>query len=316
MRILFMGTPEFAVPSLNILVQNNYDICGVVTVPDKKKGRGLNLSYSDVKKFSMKHSLNILQPDNLRDPEFIKTLTDLKPDLILVVAFKILPEEVYTIPKYGSVNLHASLLPKFRGAAPINHALINGETETGVTTFFLKKKVDTGNIILQKRINIEEDDDAGTLHDKLSELGASCVLETVRVIEAGNVIPQIQNDSNASPAPKIFKENCMIDWNQNAGKIHNFIRGLSPYPAAFTFLNNRSVKIFRSALTVNPKKETPGSIVVEDKKLLVSCLDNMIEILELQTEGKKRIPASEFINGLDKSKKLFFTISDHNFNNQ
>lgn len=311
-----MGTPGFAVPSLNILVQNNYDICGVVTVPDKKKGRGLNLSYSDVKKFSMKHSLNILQPDNLRDPEFIKTLTDLKPDLILVVAFKILPEEVYTIPKYGSVNLHASLLPKFRGAAPINHALINGETETGVTTFFLKKKVDTGNIILQKRINIEEDDDAGTLHDKLSELGASCVLETVRVIEAGNVIPQIQNDSNASPAPKIFKENCMIDWNQNAGKIHNFIRGLSPYPAAFTFLNNRSVKIFRSALTGNPKKETPGSIVVEDKKLLVSCLDNMIEILELQTEGKKRIPASEFINGLDKSKKLFFTISDHNFNNQ
>ncbi|MBK7160491.1 MAG: methionyl-tRNA formyltransferase [Ignavibacteria bacterium] len=306
MRILFMGTPGFAVPSLNILVQNNYDICGVVTVPDKKKGRGLNLSYSDVKKFSMKHSLNILQPDNLRDPEFIKTLTDLKPDLILVVAFKILPEEVYTIPKYGSVNLHASLLPKFRGAAPINHALINGETESGVTTFFLKKKVDTGNIILQKRINIEEDDDAGTLHDKLSELGASCVLETVRVIEAGNVIPQIQNDSNASPAPKIFKENCIIDWNQNAGKIHNFIRGLSPYPAAFTFLNNRSVKIFRSALTGNSKKETPGSIVVEEKKLLVSCLDNMIEILELQTEGKKRIPASEFINGLDKNKIIFY----------
>ncbi|MBL0106159.1 MAG: methionyl-tRNA formyltransferase [Ignavibacteria bacterium] len=306
MRILFMGTPEFAVPSLNILVKNNYDICGVVTVPDKKKGRGLNLSNSDIKKFSMKHSLNILQPDNLRDPEFIKTLTDLKPDLILVVAFKILPEEVYTIPKYGSVNLHASLLPKFRGAAPINHALINGETETGVTTFFLKKKVDTGNIILQKKINIDKDDDAGTLHDKLSELGAESVLETVRVIEAGNVIPQVQNDSNASPAPKIFKENCIIDWNQNACKIHDFIRGLSPYPAAFTFLNNRSVKIFRSALTGNSKKETPGSIVVEEKKLLVSCLDNMIEILELQTEGKKRIPASEFINGLDKNKKLFF----------
>ena len=310
-----MGTPGFAVPSLNILVQNNYDICGVVTVPDKKKGRGLNLSNSDIKKFSMKYSLNILQPDNLRDPEFIKALTDLKPDLILVVAFKILPEEVYTIPKYGSVNLHASLLPKFRGAAPINHALINGETESGVTTFFLKKKVDTGNIILQKRIKIEEDDNAGTLHDKLSELGAECVLETVRVIEAGNVIPQIQNDSNASPAPKIFKENCMIDWNQNACKIHNFVRGLSPYPAAFTFLNNRSVKIFRSALTGNSKKETPGSIAVKDKKLLVSCLDNMIEILELQTEGKKRIPASEFINGLDKSKKLFFTNRDDIINN-
>ncbi|MBK9406319.1 MAG: methionyl-tRNA formyltransferase [Ignavibacteria bacterium] len=306
MRILFMGTPGFAVPSLNILVQNNYDICGVVTVPDKKKGRGLNLSNSDIKKFSMKHSLNILQPDNLRDPEFIKTLTDLKPDLILVVAFKILPEEVFTIPKYGSVNLHASLLPKFRGAAPINHALINGETESGVTTFFLKKKVDTGNIILQKKINIDKDDDAGTLHDKLSELGAESVLETVRLIEAGNVIPQIQNDSDASPAPKIFKENCIIDWNQNACKIHDFIRGLSPYPAAFTFLNNRSVKIFRSALTGNSKKETPGSIVVEEKKLLVSCLDNMIEILELQTEGKKSIPASEFINGLDKNKKLFF----------
>ena len=310
-----MGTPGFAVPSLNILVQNNYDICGVVTVPDKKKGRGLNLSNSDIKKFSMKYSLNILQPDNLRDPEFIKALTDLKPDLILVVAFKILPEEVYTIPKYGSVNLHASLLPKFRGAAPINHALINGETESGVTTFFLKKKVDTGNIILQKRIKIEEDDNAGTLHDKLSELGAESVLETVRLIEAGNVIPQIQNDSNASPAPKIFKENCMIDWNQNACKIHDFIRGLSPYPAAFTFLNNRSVKIFRSALTGNSKKETPGSIVVEEKKLLVSCLDNMIEILELQTEGKKRIPASEFINGLDKSVKLFFTNRDDIINN-
>ncbi|MBK8381975.1 MAG: methionyl-tRNA formyltransferase [Ignavibacteria bacterium] len=315
MRILFMGTPEFAVPSLNILVKNNYDICGVVTVPDKKKGRGLNLSNSDIKKFSMKHSLNILQPDNLRDPEFIKTLTDLKPDLILVVAFKILPEEVYTIPKYGSVNLHASLLPKFRGAAPINHALINGETESGVTTFFLKKKVDTGNIILQKKINIDKDDDAGTLHDKLSELGAESVLETVRLIEAGNVIPQIQNDSDASPAPKIFKENCIIDWNQNACKIHDFIRGLSPYPAAFTFLNNRSVKIFRSALTGNSKKETPGSIVVEEKKLLVSCLDNMIEILELQTEGKKRIPASEFINGLDKSVKLFFTVSNDTINN-
>ena len=310
-----MGTPGFAVPSLNILVQNNYDICGVVTVPDKKKGRGLNLSNSDIKKFSMKYSLNILQPDNLRDPEFIKALTDLKPDLILVVAFKILPEEVYTIPKYGSVNLHASLLPKFRGAAPINHALINGETESGVTTFFLKKKVDTGNIILQKRIKIEEDDNAGTLHDKLSELGAESVLETVRLIEAGNVIPQIQNDSNASPAPKIFKENCMIDWNQNACKIHNFVRGLSPYPAAFTFLNNRSVKIFRSALTGNSKKETPGSIAVKDKKLLVSCLDNMIEILELQTEGKKRIPASEFINGLDKSVKLFFTNRDDIINN-
>lgn len=310
-----MGTPGFAVPSLNILVQNNYDICGVVTVPDKKKGRGLNLSNSDIKKFSMKHSLNILQPDNLRDPEFIKALTDLKPDLILVVAFKILPEEVYTIPKYGSVNLHASLLPKFRGAAPINHALINGETESGVTTFFLKKKVDTGNIILQKKINIDKDDDAGTLHDKLSELGAESVLETVRLIEAGNVIPQIQNDSDASPAPKIFKENCIIDWNQNACKIHDFIRGLSPYPAAFTFLNNRSVKIFRSALTGNSKKETPGSIAVEEKKLLVSCLDNMIEILELQTEGKKRIPASEFINGLDKSVKLFFTNRDDIINN-
>lgn len=310
-----MGTPGFAVPSLNILVQNDYDICGVVTVPDKKKGRGLNLSYSDVKKFSMKHSLNILQPDNLRDPEFIKALTDLKPDLILVVAFKILPEEVYTIPKYGSVNLHASLLPKFRGAAPINHALINGETESGVTTFFLKKKVDTGNIILQKKINIDKDDDAGTLHDKLSELGAESILETVRLIEAGNVIPQIQNDSDASPAPKIFKENCIIDWNQNACKIHDFIRGLSPYPAAFTFLNNRSVKIFRSALTGNSKKETPGSIAVEEKKLLVSCLDNMIEILELQTEGKKRIPASEFINGLDKSVKLFFTNRDDIINN-
>lgn len=301
-----MGSPAFAVSSLDALVKNNYDVCGVVTVPDKQKGRGLSVSVSDVKDYAMKLGMKVLQPESLKEEGFIKTLNEMRPDLIIVVAFRILPEEVYTIPRFGSFNLHASLLPKYRGAAPINHALINGETETGVTTFFLKKKVDTGNVILQKKIKIDTDDNAGTLYDKLSALGAECVLETVRMIESGKAVPQIQNESEASPAPKIFKENCLINWDQNAGKIHNFIRGLAPYPAAFTFMNKRSVKIFSSALTGLPVTDIPGSISVTGKKLFVSCSDLLIEIIELQTEGRKRITSSEFINSLDKNKKLKF----------
>lgn len=302
-----MGTPAFAVPALDILISDKQDICAVVTAPDKKKGRGLNLSYSDVKEYSLRHNLKIFQPENLKDPEFIKSMQDLKPELIIVVAFRILPEEVYTIPSEGSVNLHASLLPKFRGAAPINHALINGEKETGVTTFFLKKKVDTGNIILQKKIVIEDQDDAGTLHDKLSQAGAECVLETVRMIESGKVTTQMQTESEASAAPKIFKEDCLIKWNQDASRIHNFIRGLSPYPAAYSYLNGKSVKIFKSSLTDIMKSVTAGTVIVKEKRLYVSCADYLLEILDLQAEGKKRISASEFINGLDKNKNLFFS---------
>lgn len=298
MKIVFMGTPEFAVPSLDILLKNNYDIVGVVTVPDKRKGRGRTMQYSDVKKFAIEKNLFLLQPEKMKDPSFVKEIENLQPDLIVIVAFRILPREIFTIPKYGSFNLHGSLLPKYRGAAPINWAIINGEKETGVTTFFLKETVDTGNIILQKKIPINDDDDAGIIHDKLSKIGAETVLETVRLIEKGNVNVTLQDNSLASPAPKIFKEDCKINWVQSSAKIYNFIRGLSPYPASFTHLDNKIVKIFKSGLTNRQVTSSPATIYIEDKKLFVNTNDYMIEILELQPEGKKRMSANDFINGI------------------
>lgn len=307
MKIIFMGTPKFAVPSLDILIKNNFDIISVVTAPDKKKGRGQIINHSEIKKFALSKNLNVLQPDNLSTPEFISNLKSLKPDLIVVVAFRILPEEIFTIPSHGSFNLHASLLPKYRGAAPVNWALINGEKQTGVTTFFLEKKVDTGNIILQKKITIDDSDNSGTLHDKLSLLGSQTVLETVMLIADGNTVTSGQDNSKSSPAPKIFKENCIISWNDESIKIHNLIRGLSPYPAAFTKLENKIIKIFNSNLTKIKSSSAPGELLINDKKLFVNTKDFLIEILELQTEGKKRISSADFINGLDKHKKFSFT---------
>lgn len=302
-----MGTPEFAVPSLQILLKNNYDVVAVVTAQDKKKGRGQIVSVSDIKKFALKNELKILQPEKLKDENFINDIRSLTPDLIIVVAFRILPEQIFTIPGYGSFNLHASLLPKYRGAAPINYALINGETETGVTTFFLKEKVDTGNIILQNKIEISGVDDAGSIHDKLSILGAETVLQTVKLIGQGNVLLKKQDESFASPAPKIFKEDCLIDWNQGSIKVNNFIRGLSPKPAAFTTLNNKSVKIYKTKLTDIPSEKTPGALTINNKQLLVSTKDNEMEILEVQLEGKNRIHASDFVNVLDRTEKYIFS---------
>jgi len=293
-----MGTPEFAVPSLDILLKNNHNIVGVVTVPDKRKGRGRTMQYSDIKKYAIENNLYLLQPDKMKDTSFVKEIENLQPGLIIIVAFRILPREIFTIPKYGSFNLHASLLPKYRGAAPINWALINGEKETGVTTFFLKETVDTGNIILQTKIPINDDDDAGIIHDKLSIIGAETVLETVRLIEKGNVKVTFQDDSLASPAPKIFKEDCIINWEQDSLKIYNFIRGLSPYPASYTYLDNKIVKIYKSKLTNMKVTSNPATIHTEDKKLFVNTNDYMIEILELQPEGKKRMSANDFINGI------------------
>ncbi|MBK8551756.1 MAG: methionyl-tRNA formyltransferase [Ignavibacteria bacterium] len=307
MKIIFMGTPEFAVPSLKILLDYNYDIAAVVTTPDKKKGRGLNISISAVKKFAVENNLIILQPESLKSDSFIMEIISLEPDLIIVVAFKILPREIFSIPKYGSFNLHASLLPKFRGAAPINWALINGETETGVTSFFLKEKVDTGNIIIQEKIKIDPEDDAETLHDKLSDKGAQVVLDTVRLIEKGNLNIAAQDDALASPAPKIFKQDCLINWDQGSVKVHNFIRGLSPYPAAFTYLGNKVVKIFKTRLSGIKANEDPGGIRIENKKLFTAANDNELEITELQIEGKKRITAVDFINGIGKDTELRFT---------
>lgn len=302
-----MGTPEFAVPSLNILLENNYEIPFVVTVPDKPKGRGLQMQFSDIKLFALKKGLNILQPELLKDEGFINEIKSVNPDLIIVVAFRILPKEVFSIPKHGSFNLHASLLPKYRGAAPINWAIINGDTETGVTTFFLKDKVDTGNIILQKSIPIDSSDNAGTLHYKLSVLGSETVLDTVKLIESGGYSLQNQDDSLATKAPKIFRNDCRINWAQSSVKIFNFIRGLSPYPAAFTSFQNKQVKIYSSNPTTVNSTDTPGKLIISGYKLFVNTLDNLLEICELQLEGKKRISSSDFINGLKIHTNLFFS---------
>jgi methionyl-tRNA formyltransferase len=305
MKIIFMGTPEFAVPSLKRLTEGN-EIIAVVTTPDKAKGRGLKIQYSDVKIFALDKDIPILQPDNLKDDNFISQIKSLNPDLIIVVAFRILPKEIFSIPKFGSFNLHASLLPKYRGAAPINWALINGENETGVTTFYLQEKVDTGNIILQEKIKIENEDDAGTIHDKLSDIGADLVIRTVKLIEQGNLNLKKQDENLTTKAPKIFKEDCIIDWNLDDKKIHNSIRGLSPYPAAYTHFDNKTVKIFKSKLTDMLSNSYPGQINIDNNNLFVNTSCNLLQIMELQLEGKKRITSSDFINGLNKSKEIKF----------
>lgn len=299
-----MGTPDFAVPSLEILISNNYSISAIVTAPDKPRGRGQQVSFTPVKECALRHSLPLLQPENLKENGFISALQKLDADLFVIVAFRILPKEVYTIPSKGSFNLHASLLPKYRGAAPINWAVINGEKESGVTTFFLQDKVDTGNMILQARVAIRDDMNAGELHDVLSDVGAEIVLQTVRLIELGKANPRPQENASATPAPKIFKETCRINWNQSSAAIHNFIRGLSPYPAAWTMLDGKQVKIFSSEKEKseirNPKLGSiPGSCTISDsgKRLFASTADGTIEILELQQEGRKKMSAEEFLRG-------------------
>ena len=296
-----MGTPEFAVPSLEILLNSHHEISLVVTVPDKPQGRGLKLRESDIKKFAIRHNLHILQPEKLKDEKFISEINSLSPELIVVVAFRILPKDVFNIPKYGSFNLHASLLPKYRGAAPINWALINGEKETGVTTFFLKEKVDTGSVIMQNPCIIEEDDDAGTLHDKLSELGAKTVMSTVNLIEMtdGNVPVYEQDEVLYTTAPKITKEFCKINWDNSINTVNNFIRGLSPYPAAYTLLNGKLIKIYKTVKVSDStyKIYQPGKIIVKNGSVFAECNDGLIEIQSLQMEGKKKLSSREFLNG-------------------
>jgi methionyl-tRNA formyltransferase len=292
-----MGTPEFAVPSLEILLRHEYPVAALVTAPDKPRGRGLEHSPTAVKKAALLHGLNVLQPENLRDPSFARLLRDLTPDLFVIVAFRILPREIFTLPPLGSFNLHASLLPKYRGAAPINWAIINGEKETGVTTFFLEEKVDTGGMILQERIPIGPDDDAGVMHDTLALLGADVVLRTVRLIERGEVALRAQDNAEASPAPKIFKEACKIDWSLPAEQVRNRIRGLSPYPAAFTLHAGHSIKIFKTRIVDAPPELAPGEIRAPEERLYVGTADRSLEVLELQQEGRKRMGAAEFLRG-------------------
>ena len=306
MRIIFMGTPEFAVPSLNKLYEAGYDIVGVVTAPDKPAGRGMQLSESAVKKYAVENNLSVLQPEKLKDPVFIETLQSLNADLQVVVAFRMLPEIVWNMPALGTINLHASLLPQYRGAAPINWAIINGEKQTGVTTFKLQHQIDTGNILLQEKIPVADDETAGSLHDKMMYTGAELLLQTIRQIENGTIQEIVQPSTADLPvlksAPKIFNETCEINWNQPIDKIYNLIRGLSPYPTAFTYLDEKKLKIFSSEKEKTNESNEPGKILTDHKTFLKFCAtDGYISLKEIQLEGKKRMPVGAFLNGFPLS---------------
>ncbi|HZW65094.1 MAG TPA: methionyl-tRNA formyltransferase [Hanamia sp.] len=298
-RIIFMGTPEFAVPSLDLLYKAGYNIVGVITAPDKPAGRGMKLSESEVKKYAVKNNLKILQPDKLKHPDFIEELRQLKADLQVVVAFRMLPEMVWKMPPLGTINLHASLLPQYRGAAPINWAIINGEKETGVTTFKLQQEIDTGNILLQEKIKINDNETAGTLHDKMKSIGAELLLKTVQQLQNGTLQEHAQSYSSMLRlAPKIFSEDCKINWDQNVEDIFNFIRGLSPYPAAFTFLHGKKLKIFSAEKQQQTGLGSPGDYVTNNKSYLkFAAKDGYISIKELQSEGKKRMNVVDFLRG-------------------
>lgn len=307
LKIVFFGTPEFAVASLDRLVKDGHDIAAVVTMPDKIAGRGHKLIQSDVKRYAVANGLKVLQPEKLKSPDFVEELRAIGADLFIVIAFRMLPEIVWAMPPEGTFNLHASLLPKYRGAAPINWAVINGETRTGVTTFFLKHEIDTGDIIGQRSIDILPTDNVGDVHDRLMELGAGMVSETVKEIASGSVTASPQPEGEYIPAPKIFKETCHIDWNNTSEKIHNLVRGLSPYPAAWTgFEDSRNegavtdVKIFETSVPTsegNVSEGIPGHIIVRKNRLFVETSDGFIEILSLQPAGKKRMDADAFLRG-------------------
>lgn len=301
MRIVYMGTPEFAVPSLEILLEHGYEIVAVVTAPDKPGGR-LGLQESAVKKFALSRGLKVLQPLKLKDPDFIQELRNLATDLQVVVAFRMLPEIVWNMPPMGTMNLHGSLLPKYRGAAPINWAVINGERETGLTTFLLQHEIDTGDLLMQEKVVIGPDETAGELHDRMMTLGAKLVLKSVQGLEKGTIQTFPQDDSAATHAPKIFHDTCRITFEKTSQEVHNHIRGLSPYPGAWTTYDHKTVKVLRSALVSQmPAPMTtlePGDWYLDGKnQLLIRTADGCISILELQMEGKKRMAIKDFLNG-------------------
>jgi methionyl-tRNA formyltransferase len=306
LRIIFMGTPEFAVASLETLVINKFDVVAVITAPDKPQGRGQKLVASPVKECALTHNIPVLQPTNLKSPEFLAELKSYNANLQIVVAFRMLPEVVWAMPSLGTFNLHGSLLPQYRGAAPINWAIINGEKETGVTTFFLKHEIDTGRIIFQEKEPISESDNVGTVYERLMNKGAQLVLKTVRAIEEGNYpsVPQSENN-NAKHAPKIFKETCEINWNQPSQQIVNFVRGLSPYPASWAVLNGKTFKIFKVQISkIDPdilpgqNSKLAGDIDTDNKTYLrIRSSDDWVSILEFQPEGKKRMTVEDFFRG-------------------
>lgn len=298
-----MGTPEFAVASLDALVQADCNIVGVITAPDKPAGRGMQLQQSAVKKYALEHQLHILQPDKLKNPQFLEELKALQADLQIVVAFRMLPEVVWNMPPMGTINVHGSLLPQYRGAAPINWAVINGEKETGVTTFKLKHEIDTGDILLQDRLPIGENETAGSVHDRMKELGAQLLVKTVQGLADGSLkeIPQSQIPNSQSEilhAPKIFTDTCRIEWNRPVADIHNQVRGLSPFPGAFTQLEGKTLKIYQSLKEEGKVNEQPGTFVSDKKTYLkFACMDGYLHVKELQLEGKKRMFTEDFLRG-------------------
>jgi len=303
LRIVFMGTPEFAVGILDTIYQHNYDIAGVITAADKPAGRGQQIKYSAVKEYALEKGLRLLQPTNLKDEAFLEELKSLNANLQVVVAFRMLPEAVWKMPKLGTFNLHASLLPQYRGAAPINWAIINGENTTGVTTFFIDDKIDTGAMILKASLEIGADENAGQLHDRLMDLGKDTVVKTLTLIENGNAQTTIQpTDDDIRTAYKLNRDNCKIDWTKPGSEIHNLIRGLSPYPAAWCFFNDNgqewNVKIYETAFTEESQDKPAGTITADKKEISIAVTDGTIKILALQFPGKKKMTAKELLNGM------------------
>jgi methionyl-tRNA formyltransferase len=303
MKIVFMGTPEFAVESLRALIENDYNVVGVVTMPDKPAGRGHKIQYSAVKQYALENKLPLLQPEKLKDEEFLAQLRAWNADVQVVVAFRMLPEAVWAMPSHGTFNLHASLLPQYRGAAPVNRAIINGETESGVTTFFLTHEIDTGNIILQEKVKIPATYNAGDLHDELMHTGAKLVLRTIQMIENNTVITQPQPETNdPKPAPKIFKEDCKLDFSLSCAYLHNFVRGLSPYPAAYFDFEYGDVsmvmKVFEAEQEIAAHNEQIGKIILEKNTMKITVSDGFLHLKSIQAAGKKRMSAEEFLRGL------------------
>jgi len=300
LRIVFMGTPEFAVASLDALINTGYNIVGVVTAPDKPAGRGMKITESAVKKYAVDKGLHILQPEKLKDQKFIEDLIDLKADLQIVVAFRMLPIIIWNMPPMGTVNVHGSLLPDYRGAAPINWAVMNGEKETGVTTFKLKHEIDTGDILLQDKFTIGENETATEVHDRMKIIGANLLVKTIQGLEAGTIKeqPQILSTNEPKHAPKLFTKDCEINWNETAEAIHNQIRGLSIFPGALTKLDDKILKIFHSAKEIIAHNHPVGEVICDGKKILkFACMDGFIHIIDLQLEGKKRMLVEDFLRG-------------------
>jgi methionyl-tRNA formyltransferase len=303
LRIVFMGTPEFAVGILDTIIKNNYEVVGVITAADKPAGRGQKIKYSAVKEYAVEHNLTLLQPTNLKDETFLEELKALNANLQIVVAFRMLPKVVWEMPSLGTFNLHASLLPNYRGAAPINWAIINGETKTGVTTFFIDDKIDTGAMILSSEIAIEPTENVGQLHDRLMHLGSETVVDTLTLIEKGNVTTTIQKDTaEIKTAYKLNKENCKIDWTKSASEINNLIRGLSPYPVAWCVFSDKeeewNVKIYEAKIISEEHTKTVGSLVCTKKEMKIAVENGFIQVLSLQFPGKKKMSTPEFLNGI------------------